>query len=104
MRRASSSRVMAIVSCGTLLALSPSANAEDDLLLDPGKGQEFNDTASEGDSKISVVNNDAIGGRALQVVFAPGDSVGDTVVRVKDWQAFEFLEFSAINPGTKPLQ
>lgn len=86
------------------LGNAPLATGADAVLIDPAKGQQFNDTGSDGQTKFSIVEHEALGGPALQVVFVAGDSAGDSLVRVKDWRPYESLDFEAVNPGAKPVQ
>jgi hypothetical protein len=52
-------------------------------LLSPSKGQIPNDTGSDGQTKMTVEKVAELGGNALKVVFAEGDSFGDRTSRAK---------------------
>ena len=40
-----------------------------------------------------------LGGKALKVVFASGDSFGDRQARIKNWKPFISLQFEVFNPA-----
>ncbi len=44
-----------------------------------------------------------LGGKALKVVFAKGDSFGDRQARVANWKPFISLQFKAFNPGQQKV-
>ncbi|MBS0202745.1 MAG: hypothetical protein JSS49_07580 [Planctomycetes bacterium] len=68
-------------------------------LISPSKGQIPNDTGSDGKTKMTIVKLTELGGDALKVVFAPGDSFGDRDSRVKNWKPFSRVKFTIHNPG-----
>ncbi len=68
-------------------------------LLDVSQGQMPNDTGSDGQTTMSIEECPELGGRALKVVYAAGDSFGDRQARVSNWREFITLEFEAYNPG-----
>ncbi len=73
-------------------------------LLPVTQGQLPNDTASDGKTLLSLVKHPQLGPTVLKVVFAPGDSFGDRMATVQDWQGFEFLEFDAFNPAQRNVR
>src|SRR5512137_24418 len=75
------------------------AFARKDALLGVTAGQLPTDTGSDGKTTFSLEDCPDLGGKALRIVFASGDSVGDRVARVKDWKQFITLEFDALNPS-----
>jgi hypothetical protein len=68
-------------------------------LLNVSQGQLPTDTGSDGATKFAIEENKELGGPALKVVFAAGDSVGDRIAKVSNWKPFTALEFTAFNPG-----
>lgn len=68
-------------------------------LLDVSQGQVPNDTGSDGATVLTIVDSKDLGGKALKVVYASGDSFGDRVARIQDWRPFSSLQFDALNPG-----
>lgn len=68
-------------------------------LLSPSKGQIPNDTGSDGLTRLTIEKSPELVGTSLKVVFAAGDSFGDKVSRVKNWQPFSRIQFTVINPG-----
>src|SRR5262245_21654970 len=74
--------------------------AQKTFLLNVGKGQTFTDIGSDDKTKPELVENQKeLGGKAVKVVFAAGDSVGDRVAKVKNWKPFSALRFDILNPG-----
>ena len=47
---------------------------------------------------MTIEDNAQLGGKALKVDFAAGDSFGVRSARVKDWKPYIFLQFDAFNP------
>jgi len=78
-----------------------SAHARKASLLEVSKGQLPNDTASDGLTKLTIVERSELGGRALRVVYHAGDSFGDRQARVANWKDFVTLEFDAFNPANE---
>ncbi|MDB5342064.1 MAG: hypothetical protein JWP89_441 [Schlesneria sp.] len=72
-------------------------------LLSPSKGQVPNDTGSDGQTKMTVEKSAEIGGNALKVVFAAGDSFGDRTSRVKNWQPHARIRFRVFNPNQEAV-
>ena len=73
--------------------------ADQAALLDVAKGQTPDDTGNgDGQTKMSITKSDELGGKALQVQFSAGDSVGVRTARVKDWTPFSHLSFDVFNP------
>ncbi|MFT4548629.1 MAG: hypothetical protein ACI8XO_004881 [Verrucomicrobiales bacterium] len=68
-------------------------------LLNVSGGAIPNDTGSGGLTKMSIQELDALGDKALKVDFAAGDSFGDRSSKVKNWTAFESIQFQIFNPG-----
>ena len=67
-------------------------------LLSVSQGQIPSDTGSDGATKFTLENNKELGGPALKIDFAPGDSAGDRLAIVTNWRPFDQLTFSAFNP------
>ena len=92
--------------CGAIAALlvmqpafgQPEAAARKDLLLAVSQGQIPDDTGSDGQTKMTIVDYPPLNGKALKVDFAPGDSFGVRQSRIKNWKPFIALEFDAFNP------
>ncbi len=91
-----------LLAVGTLavgVASSPGqAPAAKAYLLNVGKGQTFTDIGSDDKTKPEPVEEKELG-KALKVVFFPGDTVGDRTAKVKNWKTFAMLRFNAVNPG-----
>ena len=62
-----------------------------------------NDTGSDGATKLSVEDSKELGGKALKVVYAPGDSFGDRQARVRNWKSFVALQFPVFNPNKEDV-
>ena len=69
-----------------------------DALLNVTGGQIPNDSGSNGATKMTIENNAQLGGKALKVVFAPGDSFGVRSSKVRNWKPYITLEFEVFNP------
>jgi hypothetical protein len=87
---------------GFLLATACTAReafARREALLNVGQGQIPNDTGGDGGTTMTIEECKELGGKALKVVFAKGDSFGDRQARVADWKSFASLQFGAFNPS-----
>ena len=73
--------------------------ARQEALLNVTAGQMPTDTASDGATRLTLEENAELGGKALKVVYVPGDSFGDRVSRITNWKQFIALEFDAFNPA-----
>jgi hypothetical protein len=99
-------RNVALVVAGFLLATACPANqaaARQEALLNVGQGQIPNDTGSDGATAMTIEECKELGGKALKVVFAKGDSFGDRQARVKNWKQFVSLQFKAFNPSQQKV-
>jgi len=85
-----------------LTPAAPKQEAAAAALLRPSLGQLPNDTGTP-DTKLSIEERPELGGKALKVLYASGDSFGQTVVKVKDWKPFLTLQFDVFNPGPGEL-
>ena len=92
---------MALLSGGVMFGQAPPATSTP--LLSPSKGQIPNDTGSDDQSKLTIEKSTELGGDALKVIFAPGDSFGDRSSRVKNWKSFARVVFAVQNPGTETV-
>ena len=81
------------------LAAGAAAAARQEALLNVEQGQIPNDTGSDGATKMTIEESRELGGKALKVVFASGDSLGDRMSRIKNWKPFISLQFAAYNPA-----
>lgn len=86
-----------------LLAGPADAWARKEALLNFTKGQLPTDTASDGATKFAIEDCRELGGPALKIIFAAGDSIGDRITKVKNWKQFATLEFEAFNPGKEKI-
>lgn len=77
-------------------AQAPVANVA--YLLSPSKGQIPNDTGNDCQTKMTIEKSTELGGNALKVAFAAGDSFGDRVSRIKNWQPHTRVRFRVFNP------
>jgi len=73
-------------------------------LLSFSRGQLPTDTASDGASKLTLEDVAELGGKALKIVYADGDSFGDRVAKVRNWKPFISLEFDAMNPSQQDVR
>ncbi|MBN2475140.1 MAG: hypothetical protein JXB62_11065 [Pirellulales bacterium] len=94
-----------VVACAFSSAwIATKAHARQVPLLEVSQGQLPNDTASDGLTKLVIVEYPALGGRALKVVYYAGDSFGDRQARVSNWKEFITLEFDAFNPAEEDVR
>ena len=76
------------------------AQAEKVILLNVSKGQLPPDTGMDDKTKAEIVEDfKELGGKALKVPFAAGDSFGSRVSVNKDWKRFARFRFDAFNPS-----
>ena len=75
-------------------------------LLNVSKNKLPNDTALEKKSKLTIENAPKeLGGKALKVVFAEGDSFGmSRGASERNWTPFSVVEFSALNPSRQTVK
>ena len=96
--------VIAVVSASLLFSVGVVPAAERRVsLLNVSKGMLPNDTALEKQTKLTIEDAPKeLGGKALKVVFAQGDSFGmSRGASEKNWKPFAAVEFSAFNPSRK---
>src|SRR6185437_7090336 len=92
-----------VLTLGILVVHETAAAAEKPaMLVDVAKGQKPNDTGTD-QTKTAIVDQPELGGRALQVDFAAGDSFGVQSPRTTDWTGFKTFQFDAFNPGAKAV-
>ena len=99
-------RNVALMVVGFLLATAFAAHqvaAREAALLNVGQGQIPNDTGSDGATTMTIEECKELGGKALKVVFAKGDSFGDRQARVANWKPFVSLQFNAFNPSQQKV-
>ncbi len=77
--------------------------ARQESLLSPSKGEVPNDIGSDTLSTFSIVDSPELGGKALKVAYASGDSIGMRQARVKNWKPFISLQFAAFNPAKEDV-
>ncbi len=82
-----------------LVGMARQAAARQEALLNVSGGQVPNDTGSDGGTKMTIEDCPQLGGQALKVVFASGDSFGDRQAKVSNWKPFVALQFEAFNPA-----
>lgn len=92
--------LLIVIACGA----GANAWARKEALLNVSEGQLPTDTGSDGKTTFSIETNKELGGPALKVIYADGDSVGDRIAKVKDWTQFTTLEFSAYNPSPQNVR
>lgn len=90
-----------VVRSSTLMTGSNGAHTQTAALLDVSQGQLPSDTGSDGATKFALESQKELGGRALKIVYAPGDSAGDRIAKVTNWKQFDALKFAAFNPGSE---
>lgn len=70
------------------------------VLLNVSQGQVPSDTGQDDKTRPEIVDQlPELGGKALKVAFAPGDSFGGKVGASKNWKPFAQFRFDAYNPG-----
>lgn len=85
--------------------MSPELKSQDQVkLLDVSGGQLPNDTGQDDKTLLSIIDYPELGGKALEVVYAPGDSFGNSRAGESNWSNFLSFEFDAFNPGSSPVQ
>ena len=97
-------RLPGVVALAVAITASAGGAERREALLAVSQGQVPSDTGSDGKTLLSLVELPRLGGTALKVVFAPGDSFGDRLARVSDWRPFRFLEFKAFNPAQRKVR
>jgi hypothetical protein len=79
-------------------------DASKTVLLNVKAGQVPPDTGLEDKTKPEIVNDvKELGGKALKVAFAPGDSFGSRPGANQNWKKHAFVRFDALNPGKDPV-
>src|SRR4051812_5184698 len=79
------------------------APANKAILLNVGQGQLPPDTGQDDKTKPEIVANvPELGGKAMKVAFAPGDSFGAKAGAHKNWKPFAQIRFDALNPSKAP--
>jgi hypothetical protein len=96
-------QTLVILFCVVACLPATGAWARQEALLNVDEGQLPNDTGSD-KTTFSIEDSTGLGGRALRVVYATGDSFGDRVAKVKDWKPFTTLEFTAYNPNSQDVR
>lgn len=79
------------------------AVAREQALLSVQRGEQPNDTGSDGATRFAIEDDTPLGGKALKVDLAAGDSFGVRSAKVTDWKPFVMLEFEAFNPSQEDL-
>jgi hypothetical protein len=99
-------RNMNLVLAGCLVATAcnaGSAIARQEALLNVSQGQIPNDTGGDGATTMTIEECKELGGKALKVVLAKGDSFGDRQARIANWKQFGSLQFNAFNPYSQKV-
>jgi hypothetical protein len=96
-------QIQTILCCAVIGLLANYACARQEALLNIDEGQLPTDTGSD-KTTFSLEDSTGLGGRALRVVYATGDSFGDRIAKVTDWKPFTSLEFTAYNPGPQDVR
>lgn len=74
------------------------------VLLNVQAGQVPPDTGSDGKTRMEIVTDvKDLGGKALKVVFEPGDSFGTRPGPGQNWKKHALVRFDAVNPGKDPV-
>src|SRR5262245_42692305 len=102
-------RFPALVALGCLVlglaASSGQAPAAKVFLLEVSKGQLPTDTGMDDKTVPETVDSKELGGKAMKVAFAPGDSIG---VRPggtpKNWKQYGVLRMDVFNPAKDPVK
>jgi len=95
-----------LIGCAALVPLGAprEAAAREQPLLAVSQGQLFNETGRDVATTYELVDSPELGGKAVKVVFAPGDSAGVRQPRLKNWKPFIALQFNALNPAKAAVQ
>jgi hypothetical protein len=94
---------------GSCLALGAAPSLGQDpaqklILLNVGKGQLPPDTGQDDKTHPEIVPDvKELGGKALKVAFAPGDSIGARAGSDANWKRFALFRFDAVNPASVPV-
>jgi len=99
-------RTIVFTVAGVLLLMTRAADqvaAREVALLSISQGQIPNDTGSDGATIMTIQQCKELGGKALKVVFAKGDSFGERQARVANWKPFVSLQFNAFNPSQEKV-
>jgi hypothetical protein len=98
--------LLLVVACVALgVAASPGQDAGQKMfLLEVSKGKLPTDTGMDDKTKPEIVEDfKELGGRAMKVPFARGDSFGIRGGAARDWKKFAFVRFDAVNPASNPV-
>src|SRR6516162_555038 len=76
------------------------ASPQKAVLLNVSAGQIPGDTGMDDKTKQEIVELKELGGKALKVPFAPGDSFGGNAGANRNWKRFAFLRFDVFNPSS----
>ena len=85
---------------GIAYAQAPGSKA---YLLHVTKGQLPSDTGQDNKTKPEIVEEKALGGKAMKVAFAPDDSFGARAGKNKNWKQYTTLRLDAVNPSANPV-
>ncbi|HKB38128.1 MAG TPA: hypothetical protein VKD72_16900, partial [Gemmataceae bacterium] len=94
--------IAALAGCLALAAAQPGADAppEKVFLLNVGKGQLPPDTGLDDKTRPEIIEDfKPLGGKALKIAFAPGDSFGARAGMNTNWKRFSLFRFDAHNPS-----
>jgi len=83
----------------TLSSAGGQAPPQKELLVNVGQGQIPGDTGLDDKTVMEIVESKELGGKALKVPFAAGDSFGIRPGAPKDWKPFVMVRFDAFNPS-----
>jgi hypothetical protein len=107
MTRRSALALTVLGGCLALWGAGPSSgqdSAQKLILLNVGKGQLPPDTGQDDKTHPEIVTDvKELGGKALKVPFATGDSIGARVGSNANWKRFAFFRFDAVNPAANPV-
>ena len=94
---------VACAAAGPASAQTEVASRRQAILLNVTKGSIPSDTGSDGKTRMTIEKSSDLGGPALKVVFAPGDSFGDRPSRVTNWKPYAFFRMNVFNPAKEPV-
>lgn len=93
--------VVLVLSLSFTLAQTPAGKA---ILLNVSKNQLPSDTGMDDKTHPEIVNDFAeLGGKALKIPFAPGDSFGGRVGAEKNWKRFALFRCDVFNPAKETV-
>jgi hypothetical protein len=99
-------RLPALAALGSLILSMASATGQAPAKLDllaVSKGQLPTDIGSDDKTKPETVDSKELNGKAMKVVFSPGDSIGVRPGEAKNWKQYTTFRVNIFNPSQNPV-